>query len=130
MRRLTLILCLLVVAALHWIVRPIKPFADAAQNDACGLTPYVAPETGSKGSRASVNATMMIRAEDLGSAAANRSHLMAIIASSDSLAAIALVMRTTGEIETDEFNADKGPKTSLQHRIGCGLAGCYRCNVA
>src|SRR5437764_15102331 len=106
MRRLTLILCLLVVAALHWIVRPIKQFADAAQNDACGLTSYVAPEAGNKGSRASVSATMMIRAEDLGSAA-HRSHLMAIMASSDSLAAIALVTRTTGEIETDEFNADK-----------------------
>jgi hypothetical protein len=125
----TLILCLLSLAALHWIVRPIKPFTDAAQNDACGLTSYLAPETGSKGSRASVSATMMIRAEDLGSAA-HRSHLMVIIASSDSLAAIALVTRTTGEIERGEFNADKAPKTSLQHRIGCGLAECYRCNVA
>src|SRR5258705_9253962 len=107
MRRLTLILCLLFVAALHWIVRPIKPFTDAAPNDACGPTSYVAPEARNKGLRASVSATVMSRTADLGSAV-HRSHLMATIASSDSLAAIALVMGTTGEFENRRVQLRQG----------------------
>ena len=53
MRRLTLLLCLLMVAALHWIIGPDEALTDTGQNEAVVPTPDLTLEavnTGFKGS--------------------------------------------------------------------------------
>ena len=63
MRRLTLLLCLLMVAALHWIIGSAEALATTEQNEAVLSTPDLTREAVNTGFKASLVAAG-IRAED------------------------------------------------------------------